>query len=156
MKMRQLSTFAGGVAGGYLAGGDAKRKDTIVGLDKDRFALAKERDAREGKSFDELSAWVREWTRGGTMTAQGAPTGGVPGSMGGVEEADQLARTSPPAAPPEAFSAMIGEGRMRSGFTESYPTLAGSLLAGEPGQPTFSSVTRLSSGALRRLPFALK
>jgi hypothetical protein len=99
--MRKLGHFAGGVAGGYLAGSENQRRKQTSDMQGKVFDS-------QTKFYDEMAGLAQKYPTLSGMISQGAPTGGVPANAGGVEVADQQARTAaPPGAAPSALAQQL-------------------------------------------------
>lgn len=88
--MRKLGNLAGGVARGYMMGDANKRANQTSDMQGKAFDS-------QTKFYDEMAALAQKYPTLSGMISQGAPTGGVPANAGGVELADQQARTAAPA-----------------------------------------------------------
>lgn len=144
MNLRNIGNFAGGVAGGYLKGRESTQKDRAVAIAEKGAGLENQRFDAEGHAYDELAALLRDHTSYARTVSQGSPTGGVPASMGGIEESDVAARTGVPAGggapqPPRVASPAGATPssplalRLAGAFATSFPTLHGIFAGAMPG-----------------------
>lgn len=138
MKMRSLGNLAGGFASGYMAGDQMKRANEALALQKDRAGMEKQAFDSQTKFYDEMASLAKSYPNlVGTLT-KAAPGGGVPANAGGVEAADQEARTTAPQPSTPGFG----------GMAEGTSPMVRQLMADAPATPLFTGRNP------RRLPFS--